>query len=1023
MKKIIIIFCALFVVAQSYAVKRYVRMDGPQIDGAYTSWETAASNIQVAIDIAIAGDEIIVTNGTYVPNDSAGFVVTSGIELKSVNGADYTIIDGGGTKRGLSIDSIGDVADGFTIRNAGAGGGNGGGVYCVNGLIKNCLITDNAAIGASGGGIYFNNNGRAENCIIKNNNSDSQGGGIFFGNGGTLLNCLVVSNSAPDGGGIYFNNTGTVQNCTVVMNSANGKGGGAYALNGGAMINSIIYFNTCDSGSNVYNILSSALLTYCCVAPLPAGEGNILTGPTFFNEANERFQLNRGSSCINVGTNLSWMAGAFDLDGNPRIVDGTVDIGAYEYIPPFVNITSDNVLVSYDFNEIVILGTNNPFVAGGMQIENLSSSFDTFFPANQNWAVSNVSLSVGFNDIVVEGTNRYGISTNDIVTIERGGVGTGLPYVNITNNNQLLSYDFAKTTIGGTNNIHVMGSQWWTNTFNGKYGFFVTAQGWDITDIDLDVGINEVLVYGSNYWNQTTNDVINIERGGIGTGNPFVDITNDISLIPTSVNEISLVGTNNIHVVGLSWQNINTGSNGLVLITGAGTSTSSWISSNIPLVYGDNEIVVTASNKWDVTSSDSIVITRNIDTNNVGVLCTWPNLIGADQTGTVEFVSPDSSEWRLISGSNEVASGFCTAGWNLVEFSAENLPVKLQTGSNLLELAIGAGLVFDAGKITVMETDLKTKDPKAFIKDLDDDQIYVKYTSKTGDIYAQGRTIFIENGSVKDKLIVKVKAAKGTGDGVCRISGIICNGDLGMVKIPGTLDKLIVNGVLKKVMLKGGVLGHDCKTKLHNVRFKSDAGKSQIKVMAGKNKKDKTTIPADVFANVLCGELMDDGSIEPEILKAISIVGGNLGIENVKRKLDAEAIGSVLVKAKKDIGGDIVDYSFYLTGEEKQGKGMSVKKVLANNIIDSTTSNSYFICGYDTEIKTNSFPYEVFGTNWLNHIVNYNFGKIIIKGSDLNGTFVIKDWAPKKGKVKQVKAKIAGTDDATWIVNQTIDKD
>ena len=399
------------------------------------------------------------------------------------------------------------------------------------------------------------------------------------------------------------------------------------------------------------------------------------------------------------------------------------------------------------------------------------------------------------------------------------------------------------------------------------------------------------------------------------------------------------------------------------------------------------------------------------------MLCTWPELIGKQQTGTVEFIS-QGGLWTLLAGTKEVASGTCTAGWNVVNFWSENLPDQDEDSSNQLVLSVG-DLSFDAGAVTVVEDDLEAENPKDFVKDFDDDLIYVKYISKTGgEIRAEGRTLIIDDGSAKDKLMVTVKAAKGEGDGVCRISGIICNGDLGMVKVMGTVDKLIVNGSLSKLMLKGGSLGHNCKTKLHNVRFESAAGKSKITLVAGKNKTNKKIIPANVFANILCGELKDDNSIDPQILKMIAIKGGNLGIENVKRRIDAEAVSTILVKAKGD-GGDILDYSFYLTGEEKPGKKMSFKKLLANNIIDSSTSNSYFICGYD--INANYNPYDVSGTNWLSHQVESGFGKIIIKGGDINGTYVIDDWAPNKGLAKQVKTKMADTDDATWIVDQEID--
>jgi hypothetical protein len=104
--------------------------------------------------------------------------------------------------------------------------------------------------------------------------------------------------------------------------TASGGGAASCALN-----NCIVYFNTGEDGPNY---ISSAL-NYSCITPLPTnGVGNITNAPQFVDQASGNLRLQSNSPCINAGLNVLAPAG-LDLDGNPRIVGGTVDMGAYEY--------------------------------------------------------------------------------------------------------------------------------------------------------------------------------------------------------------------------------------------------------------------------------------------------------------------------------------------------------------------------------------------------------------------------------------------------------------------------------------------------------------------------------------------------------------------------------------------------------------------------------------------------------------------------------------------------------------------
>ena len=262
----------------------YVATNSPAPLFPYTAWTSAARTIQEAVDAqSVYGGLVLVTNGLYrVGGRPAGagsltnrVVLTNGVEVRSVNGPQVTVILGQGPTYGdaavrcayVTAGTLSGLmlSNGFT-RAAGSWADRvGAGAYARGGVLTNCVLGGNYAKD-HGGGAYF---GVLRNCALVGNYAGSSGGGakqsalsscsilansVGTGGGGggsscSLADCSIVSNlAAYGGGGCEFS---SLARCRIQGNTAIHVGGGTYY---GAAEDCVFWGNTAyDSGGGSYN--------------------------------------------------------------------------------------------------------------------------------------------------------------------------------------------------------------------------------------------------------------------------------------------------------------------------------------------------------------------------------------------------------------------------------------------------------------------------------------------------------------------------------------------------------------------------------------------------------------------------------------------------------------------------------------------------------------------------------------------------------------------------------------------------
>ena len=479
------------------------------------------------------------------------------------------------------------IYDGLVIRNGFVYHNYGGNVVMRKGELRNSVIENGVAIygnmlnmqaNCGGAGILATSSVTVANSIVRNNKAISADGGGYYGPV-TFINCLINNNSATVeeqyGNGYAYGGAGTNiedsrypharhYNSTIVNNYAYSGVGGI--SNYDFVYNSILWGNKIDG-----NITSNLKLTdvvgnisygrtavyYSAVEGGCVGNGNItlnadnsgsddVTYPMFVNPTIAAgagnygagdWRLQNGSVCVNRGTTTEQITDT-DLDGNPRVVNDIVDMGAYES-----NFGINHEIIP-DANDIVYVTTTGAGTKDGSSWANatpyLQFAMDRIYqyerpikfwiakgtykgngvPSNPAFIMTdNVSLYGGFagneeanfdlslrdfetNETVFDGQNLQQVLARDLefyssnsrnridgVTIKNGrfteeGAGARLNNVDVYHSTFTNNTNLSETTGGGgalyTNDVAIYYSKFFNNYSTNNGGAIYTQGGNDI---------------------------------------------------------------------------------------------------------------------------------------------------------------------------------------------------------------------------------------------------------------------------------------------------------------------------------------------------------------------------------------------------------------------------------------------------------------------------------------------------------------------------------------------------------------
>jgi len=285
--------------------------------------------ISHAVQEANDGEEIVIAQGVY--QESLNFrgkaVMVRSEDPNEPDVVAATVIDGGSHAVAFTSGENEDsMLSGLTITGATQG------IYCRGSspMIRNCCIVDNVEAGMK---LWESSNPMIVNCIIA-------------GNGGDGIEMWAVK----DGRNLPINFADIVW-CTVIGNRGSGINGGEPTI-----VNTIVHSNGVDPTTDQIACVAP-IVSYCDVEGGFEGLGNIDVDPGFVTAGlwtdpldptlpstpgdpeavwiHGDYHLKLNSPCVDAGDPAFSLEGIWtDVDGQPRVVGGSSDIGCDEVSQP-----------------------------------------------------------------------------------------------------------------------------------------------------------------------------------------------------------------------------------------------------------------------------------------------------------------------------------------------------------------------------------------------------------------------------------------------------------------------------------------------------------------------------------------------------------------------------------------------------------------------------------------------------------------------------------------------------------------